>query len=135
MRRLWQAALAFEQHEVGPEGPGGSQHDLRAIGNDLAPESPTRVAHWNGHEPECAPAGIRSNVKQTVSRIRSQPRVMLRVIFMIVFARSDEFEFFARLIGPQVADFAGRMTGDVQKKKSTAGVRSTSIRKRSSVSS
>src|SRR5258708_3703604 len=61
-----QAALAFEQHEVRLENFRGSKHDLRAIGNDLAPEFSARVGHRGGHKAEGAPAGIRANVKYSV---------------------------------------------------------------------
>ena len=46
--------------------------------------------------------------------------MMICVIFMVVFARSDEFEFSVRLIGSQETNFAGRMTRDIQKKKTAA---------------
>src|SRR5712692_10528176 len=46
--------------------------------------------------------------------------MMVGIIFVVVFARSDEPEYSGRLIGAQVADFAGRMTRDGQEEKSTA---------------
>ncbi len=46
--------------------------------------------------------------------------MMIRVIFMVVFARSDQPKFSAGLIGAQVADFAGRMARDGEKQKSAA---------------
>ena len=47
-------------------------------------------------------------------------RMMFRVVFVVVFARSDEPEFFGRLIRAQVADFACRMARDGQKEKRAA---------------
>src|SRR5260370_25759640 len=118
-----QAALAFEKHQVGLENLRGSKHDVRAIGNDLAPEFSARVAHRGGHEAEGAAAGIRANVKHSVIRIPGQPgmsrgkrtRTMVGVIFMVVFARSDEPEFSGGLIGAQEPNFAGRVTRDGEK--------------------
>ncbi len=116
----------------------GSDHDLRAIGNDFAPEFSPRVVLRGGHEPESTPSGIRSNVKQPVSRVRGQTRtsrgkrirvfcgeqtrirMMIRVIFVVFFSRSDEPEFSARLVGAQIPDLAGRMTRDGQEEKSSA---------------
>src|SRR5258708_3522372 len=54
-----QAALAFEKHAVGLENFRGSKHDVRAIGNNLAPEFSARFSHGRGHEPEGAAVGIR----------------------------------------------------------------------------
>src|SRR6267378_400218 len=131
-----QAALAFEKHEVGLEDFRGCEHDVRAIGNDLAPEFTARVGHRSGHESEGAPAGIRANVKHFISRIRGRPGMfrgkrtrmfrgertgmMVGVIFMVVFARSDQPKFSRGLIGAQVANFAGRMTRDGEKKENAA---------------
>ncbi len=120
---IGQAALAFEKHQVCPENFHGSKHDVRAIGNDLAPGFSARVGHRSGHEAEGAPAGIRANVKHSVTRIRGQPgmcrgkrtRMMVGVIFVVVFARSDEPKFSDGLIGAQEADFAGRVTRDSEK--------------------
>src|SRR6266436_4979888 len=115
-----QAALAFEQHNVSLKNLRGSKHDFGAIGNDLAPEFSARVVHRSGHQAESAPAGIRANVKHSLIRMRCQPGMMVSVIFMVVFARSDEPKFPRGLIGAQVADFAGRMTRDGEKWKSAA---------------
>ena len=41
--------------------------------------------------------------------------MMIRVIFIVVFARSDEPKFSGGPIGAQEADFAGRMTSDGEK--------------------
>src|SRR5260370_1628232 len=68
-----QAALAFEEHQVRLENFHGSKHDIRAMGNDLAPEFLASVGHRGGHEAEGAAAGIRANVKYSVIRIPGQP--------------------------------------------------------------
>src|SRR5207244_2769081 len=96
----------------------GSKHDLRAIGNDLAPGFSARAVHRGGHEAERAPAGIRANVKHSVIRIRGRPGMVVGVVFMVVFARSHEPKLSGGLIGAQEADFAGRMTRGGQKEKS-----------------
>jgi len=103
-----QAALAFEKHEVGLEDFRGCEHDVRAIGNDLAPEFSARVGHRSGHESEGAPAGIRSNVKHSLIRMSRRPGMfrgkrtrmfrgertgmMIRVIFVVVFAQERPAE-------------------------------------------
>src|SRR5258708_2470614 len=102
---------------MSPENFRCDDHDLRAIWNDLAPQFSPRVVLRRGHEPESTPSGIRSNVKQPVSRVRGQTgtsrgkrtrvfcgeqtriRMMIRVIFVVLFPRSDEPEFSGRLVG------------------------------------
>src|SRR5258708_34809362 len=86
------------------------------------------IARRCGPEAEGSPAGIRPNVKHAFSQIRGQPRmvrgertgVMVSVVFVVVFSRSDEPKFSGRLVGAQVTDFAGRVTRDVQEEKSAA---------------
>src|SRR6267378_1336517 len=105
------------------EDLGAGKHDVRAMSYYLAPEFPPWVVYRRGHEPEGASAGIRPNVKHAIIRIRGQPGMsrgeragmMVGVIFMVVFTRSNEPEFPARPIGAQEAHFAGRMTGAGQK--------------------
>src|SRR2546430_9697350 len=46
--------------------------------------------------------------------------MMIRVVFVVILARGDEPEFSAGLISAQVANFAGRMARDGQKKESAA---------------
>ena len=41
--------------------------------------------------------------------------MVVGVIFMVVFARTDKPEFSGGLIGAQETDFAGRMTRDGEK--------------------
>ncbi len=47
-------------------------------------------------------------------------RMMFRVVFVVVLALCNEPEFSAGLIGAQVANLAGRMARNGQKKKSAA---------------
>src|ERR1700731_3603721 len=84
-----QAAFAFEKHQVRLKNFHGSKHDFGAIGNDLAPEFSARIGHRGSHKAESAPAGIRANVKHPLSRTRSQPGMVVSVIFMVLFAWSD----------------------------------------------
>src|ERR1700687_1640201 len=121
--KIRQAALAFEKYKVGLENFRGSKHDVRAIGNDLAPEFAARVGHRGSHQAEGTPAGIRSKVKHIISRTQGRhgmfrgkrARMVVGIIFMVVFARSDQPKFSGGLIGAQGADFAGRMTRDGEK--------------------
>src|SRR5204862_2900406 len=123
-----QAALTFEKHEVRLESFHRSQHDVWAIGNHLAPEFPARVARWSGHQAKGPPPGIRANVKHATCLVWDQTGMsrgkrawmMLRIVFMVVLTRGDEPEFSAGLISAQVANFAGRMARDGQKKESAA---------------
>src|SRR5438270_11512904 len=46
--------------------------------------------------------------------------MMFRVVFVVILARGDEPEFSAGLVWAQVANFAGRMACDGQKKESAA---------------
>src|SRR5216684_1461837 len=113
---------------MGLENLGPGKHDVRAMGNDLAPEFPARSVYRRGHEAEGAPAGISADIKRSVIRNRGQPgmsrgkraRMMIGVIFMVVFARSDDPKFSVGLRGAQEADFAGGMTGDGQQQKISA---------------
>src|SRR5260370_27558171 len=98
----------------------GSDHDFRAIGNDLAPEFSPGVARRGGHKTEGAPTGIRTNIKQSITRVRGETGMMAGIVLVVVFARSDEPKLSRRLVGKQVSDFAGRMTRVRQEEKSTA---------------
>src|SRR5437773_8149115 len=98
----------------------GSDHDFRAIGNDLAPEFSPGVARRGGHKTEGAPTGIRTNIKQPITRVRGETGMMVSIVLVVVFARSNEPKLSRRLVGKQVSDFAGRMTSDGQEEKSAA---------------
>src|SRR5260370_33198723 len=106
----------------------GSKHKLGAIGNELAPELPARVADRHGHQAKGTPAGICANVKHAVSRIRGRcrmsrgerARMMFRVVFVVVLALCNEPEFSAGLIGAQVANLAGRIARTGQEKTRAA---------------
>ena len=113
--KMREAALAFKKHEVVPESLRGSQHDVRAMGDDLTPGFSASFAHRGGHQAEGAPSGIRANVKHSVIGIRGRPAMVVGVILMVVFARTDKPEFSGGLTGAQETDFAGCMTRDGEK--------------------
>src|SRR6266567_303628 len=73
--KIGKAALAFEQYQVALENLRRCNHDLRAIGNNLAPEFSARIAHRDRYKSKSTPARIRANVKHAFIYIWRHPRM------------------------------------------------------------
>ena len=118
--QIWEAALAFEQSQVGLEDVRRCEHYVRTGGDDLAPEFAAWIFHGDSHQAEGPASRVGANVEDASGTPAFEAGMMVGVILVRVFARIDQPEFRLRLIGGQVADLAGGVAGTGEKKKSTA---------------
>ena len=69
------------------------EHDVRASGDDFAPEFAARVFHRYGHQVKGAASGIGSNVEDAAGPAAFRARVVVGVILVGVFTMGDQPEF------------------------------------------
>src|SRR6267378_2453772 len=96
------------------------KHHVRPVGDEFAPKFPARITYWNGHKLERAASGICTDIEDSAAGIAGRSRVMIGVIFVTIFPRSDQLKFTGWLAGAREADFAGGMARAGQKQKNVA---------------
>src|SRR5437867_12787166 len=96
---------------------GGRDHDFRPIGDGFLLEFTSWIGNGRGHQAKCPATRIRPDVKDGARRIACGVRMMTDIIFMVVFARSDDLKIAMRLVCTEKADFTRGMARDGEENK------------------
>ena len=108
----------------------GGEHDGRAVGDEFPPVGALGIGDRSGYEAECAAAGVGADEENVVCNVpvcKCKPwnpglecGMVLNVVFVIVFAGSDQLEFAERVGSGEEADFAGGVAVDDEDEISAA---------------
>ncbi len=128
--KIGQPAFPFEQHQMRTKHLDACEHHVRTIGHDLAPFVTLWTRDGRAGQPErpAARVGADEKVAADVVGIRAaclageRIRMMVHVILMVCYARSNHAKLAVRLGRGQKPHFTRRVAGnDEQKKCAAAG--------------
>ena len=110
-------AFAFEKNKMRFENLGCCEHDLPPIRDDFLPGFTSKGGNGDRHQAKRSATRIRADIKYLARRIACRARMMSDIIFMVVFARSDDLKIAMRLVRMEKADFTGRVARDGEQNK------------------
>ena len=111
---MGEAVFALVEGEMGLEDVGGGEHDVRARGDEFAPEFAARVFDGDGHQAKGAAEGVGADEEGAAEVgvfFDGGAWMVIDVVFVRVFAGGDDAEFAGGLIGAEVVDFARGVAG------------------------
>jgi len=107
---------------MGTKGFGGGKHDAGAVGDDFVPAGTRRIGGGRGHQAIGTAAAVGADEEDAAGGVGRAAGMMIDVVFVMVFARSNKMEFAGGLIGAQKADFTGGVAiGDEEEIGAAAG--------------
>jgi hypothetical protein len=104
---------------MGAEGVDGREHDRRPVSDQFAPVRTLRAGDRDGRQTEGAAARIGSDQK-LARAARAEIRMVVDVVFVVVFALGDELEFAEGCGRGEETDFAGGVAVRDQQKIAAA---------------